>query len=656
MSLQTLRDNKAIVLFGHPAGNETVAEAIKSLGLNLLRASPSDCKTYVGNDIVQDRYGFFKEMMPVFARASITEGTEVTNNGGYPIRFDWFKKADEDMNPPMLLPTTLPWVVLYWHQRGEQWELAKQELEGLQETVSNKQHALMFKGKDWFDYDKLKGRGISPIAATTFGKVNLNALSYLRTILAVITSIFHAIRYPAFVDYEHESLFLKEKGKSAFEPKRVTTKVTSADPAVADKYEEHDWVLTTRDSSFPEHVSTRGITHQKVSYQGLPGACYVVDITDSLTTIPPGYGLFFPYYRQLAESDSKTVPGILKRYASLSFGSTIETSLKELDEAISKWGMLESTDTGKELSHMSKVLEIAIEAQSKPIALVRDGSYVGCVIIGAGFLIRYHNELVRPVPYNDLLEAIKKSDVHRATLNEIATYAGEEDKAVINRCKSMVELAVALRSIAFRSSDVPRIKDIAKHLDFKHPFWQPNIHSLERAFDAINDPAFTLKSIKEPSMFPLHPSQLFETDIVHNIWSCFGHWAPSFDVPMGTLFNLREDMSFKTGGASSSSRVEQSLIRITMRVKPLEQALKDIDWVKESQSIRNPVSAPRGKASQQHIDKNFSGPEGRVVIGLLRRFVGISSGGSGKGKRKADEDLGGDDKRKKDESAIDLEW
>lgn len=638
MSQLVLRESDAIVHLAFPnKDNKFVSESIQSLGLNVLKAAPMDIKVITVPDFIQTRYSIFKDLMPVFAKSSAYNIHIHTQHEGYAIQFDDFNTS-EGSGAISLIPISPVPVTLTWsgEATSEDWEKLENDISVngiIKEGVSGQRKALYFTPADWYSYKGYQGKGLNPTAQASFGVTNPSALGSFKVIVAVVSAIVSAIRYPAFQDLEHESNFFS--GDSDPMSDLPATIIRTGDV-------EEEVLPVPKDIQLPGtvvNVKHTEVLYQIVKYDNLPPAITSIDISNNLDALPPGQGLWFPYFSATATSDPRTVPYFLQTYAKLSFGATHASSMNDLAIAIAQWGLNAETESGKELSHLVKVVGIAIEAQARPIPCVRRGKYAGTVILGCGYTLRLNDEFIRPATQDKLAKAMLESDAHVAALKEISAYLGNDtQKAEILTVTSMATLYNLLQKGWIKSKDHERIRTLAKSLVFKiTKYWAPNLSNIMYAMSTIRRYE-TLEMLfnESPDAYPIHPSMLFNDDKLAVIWSCFGNMAPSFRVPQGTKFKLREDMSImqKTG----SGKEKKPLVRIYVRTKPLETAIDDLRWVRDEKAIENPVNPPVHRDSQMYIDKCFSKANGVTLLASLRIFADVNMMSNDKGKRKAEDE------------------
>ncbi|QPB44667.1 hypothetical protein [Tulasnella ambivirus 2] len=651
-------ENDAIVLLGHtPKEDQTINEHIRNLGLKLLRARPSDVALMGTPDYHQLRYGLFKHFFHAFMLGSVDVlVTSTFQAQTAQLKWDMFMPKTFGVVIPPITPATIclsfPVEVSdeVWSSLRENQKAGK-KLDGRVDegTTTDGKRALYFTPKDWYSYDKtFQGNGCNLTAACPYNTVNPLAWSTLKNILVAVFAGIHAIRYPAWKDAAQVGEFGDKLITEA--PKRQIASADKPDMLVdAEDYEIAEIEL----SGDHQSVKTNRLDNQAIDYTELPEGITFIDL-DLPDQIPSDcHGLYFPYFAALADYDHKPVTDFLRNYCKLSFGSTKEASLRALGLILSDWkGISCNTDTGKELSHIATVLNLALEVQGRPLPLFRRGRYVGCILQGFAFTIKYKDTFIRPVGPQTIRQAVERTDLHHAALEDIAGKVVMTGRAAdVMACKSMLELAVVLKKLGIAVTDVEEVKRLAGMLNFGEKHWVPSLPNLQKALRMCSAPNFTIQGQLKEEAIPIHPTRLFSTDQVDIVWSCFGPTAPSFRVPRAPRFELAKDMIFHAGGKGKG--IDQRLVRIFVRQKELDIAVEDIKWVLREKCIENPVAAPTGKASQMNMDRSYSGANGTALMASLRLAAGINLTDSKK--RSSDEASGSASKKARDETSIDTD-
>lgn len=611
MSHSTLRDNDAVVLFGFPAREGlTVSNSIADLGLQMLRAKPSALNWICLPDIIQTRFAMFKACLPQFAWASWKGEPCSSKGGGFLVR--WSEVEGKQ------IPFSRPSVVLSWiaPPPSETLETLRNEL-SVQETVSGGKTAFLYKPKDWSDYDAVKKYKVNIRATAPVETLAVKSVIASRAIIASITTLIFAIRYPAFADNDHET---------AFNIGKEVTPNSDGQMDVDGTEESRLERITVRAPGSFADLANQNIPSWVIDYTGLPDGNTFFDISKNADQIPQNDGLWFPYLDVLPLYDEKTVPQFIREVIPLSFGDDLDECFRTVNELVAEWGCIHKTEFGNEVSHLVTVIKISLAAQARPIPCFRHGRYAGCVLLGAGYTLELNERRYRPVSFTELRQAIEGSDTHTAALHEIAKLTGNKDQAKqVKECKTMLELRNVLISSWTKSKDSADLLRQAQSLNFGENQWPINITTISKALRSIRDQNFSLK-IADAAEYPIHHSTVLSTDTVELVLSCFGALAPSFRIPGGKEFDLGDEMEFAVSNPGGTRKETRKLVRIAVRQKPLAQAVSDLKEVRDKKTIMNPIVAPRIRQSQQNMDKFFTGEEGKLLRAVLQEFAEISRG------------------------------
>jgi hypothetical protein len=626
MASSTLKDSPAVVILSapNPGGPKiTISEEIKRLGLNHLRTSVSALYKVALPDVIQPGYSTFKSCLPYFCAKSV-----------YPDRF--VNTLTEDLYvswKDVTLPPFKPMPLIMAFSRGEAPREVIEEMRGklnINETVSGGKPAIEFIPANWTDYEQVKKYNPVRTAVCNYEQVNPKALNALRRTLGILTAVVHATRYPAFTDVEHmnnlEDIALWRKNEAGME-------IDNDDGSKSSAAENVIGCEVTAPGEFKD-IEVENIPYYSFnrSYNNLPDAETYIEL-DEFT--PPGDGLWFPYFSEVAAYDEKEVPRFLESYVGLNFGSTRAEALGFLRDSVSEWATAGRSETGKQISHMTAVLRLAVEGQGRALPAFRRGLYAGVVLLGQGFTVQVGDRMYRPVGSDALLDAIQSSDSHQIALIAISSLMGNKvQKDDIMTSTSLLDLSNKLQRHWTKAGDLSVILNHAKYLDFRFKSWPANLGKISFALSKIKDMSFNIH-IEDGSDFPIHWSKIFETDTASLVWSCFGSVAPSFRVPGGKEFSLKEDMEVESSTPRGDKRVIR-MVRIACRMKSLDEAISDLRMMSQKQTIMNPLVMQRVRASQKNMDKMFTKEAGKELLGVLREFCGISASGASKKRKVGD--------------------
>jgi hypothetical protein len=317
------------------------------------------------------------------------------------------------------------------------------------------------------------------------------------------------------------------------------------------------------------------------------------------------------------------------------------------EDILSGWGNIKKTEAGNVLSHICKVLEIAIEGQARALPIWSSGVYRGTVVHGAGWSCSYNGTTIGPVSFAILQDGLKVGDPHESAVRALIAATGGDEAAKSNmftQATNMNRLRAILRDAWTRDRTISEaVEKFAPRLNYGERSWVINADTLIKACSLIQATS-SLGMLDVVSDLPLHHSMLLSDDIVAIIWSCFGGMAPSFKIPYGRPMKLDGNMKIEVSAKGDTKKLVD-VGKVAVRNVILQQAVSDIQWVISEKMILNPFGQGTTRASQQHQDRFFTGNEAKQLIAGLRGLCGVTALTGDKGKRKGDEADAGPSKR-----------
>jgi hypothetical protein len=609
-----------VVLFNpDPTDKIKVSPAVTAMGLNVIKAAPNEVTAFSLPDVRQTRYGDYLFNLCVFIYSYVYSKVVKSFNGPMPILY-------EDVKEDILLPFQPIPIVLAWptEPAAETMQKLRDSLI-IEETVSGGKTAVLFRPTKLAHYEKVKGYNANIRATTVNGQINIKAMLMFRDVLAILSSLLAIHKYPAFTDHEH--LYNIVDSKVMTEVVDEDVDMTGTDTythAPTAPYGDDDAVL-------------KGGKHIRVDMSKDFTLAAIPSFITDINHVPNADGLWFPYFTVLTNYDIKTVPDFFEKMLLLTLDEDLEGCIKSMRELRGEWGVIGMTETGKQISHMVKVLSLALYAQARAVPVFLSGTYMGTIMSGGCYTINVHNKAYRPVSFNHLLTAIRNTNMHGLAIEKLASLMGNEgQRDEVRKANSMVELYRVLRSSWTMEKNKAVLMENAAFLRYPgYEHWAINVQTISNALGMIRDPNFSLLTC--PSTLPIHYTQLLTQEVMPVVWSCFGPMAPTFRIPGGTSFDLNKDMKFDVKQKDGSLRPQQ-LTRISVRNVILDKAIADLKITLESKTILNPLSAPKVRASAMNQDRAFTGDSGKSLLQSLRDFCGVTlAGGSGSGKRIRDD-------------------
>jgi hypothetical protein len=370
----------------------------------------------------------------------------------------------------------------------------------------------------------------------------------------------------------------------------------------------------------------------------------------STRDLPNDSSMFFPFVHDLAREDKIQVIQVVRRYFFGLLGVDAESANVMMDEIKGGWGVIAGTVWGAELAHVYAGVQLAFETGAAlKIMASSSKKYQGFLLSGRGYHLRIGDNICRPLTYVDSQAAFDKASPHLDSLTKIY---GEiqfvDDMARSGRLlevKSIGDVAKDLREIGYPSDQKDNIHKWARNLDFPSDIYLPiTAHNICRVFGAM-----TSGDILEGS-FPVHHLAIFEREKRRRLLSAFGAMVPSFQVTGGRAMSLTGSFQYKSA-SKKGTKEPMSTNTIFCVVVPFQKGCEDLAKTIQDKQVLNPVGTPlASRASSLSLLREFRDKSGTDVISTLRSLCGVTmdtSGlGSGKGKRKADDEEEGSSTKK----------
>lgn len=373
-----------------------------------------------------------------------------------------------------------------------------------------------------------------------------------------------------------------------------------------------------------------------------------VQVTDAYK--PTTSGVFFDYVNELAEFDAKTIPEVINRHFLPLLGDDAEDAQEAFESVKIGVGILYKTTAGKILSHMFRVIDISLKLQTAVLPVIVKGSYTGCLMLGAGYMLEVNKRAVVIATRPQLDALLRKVDPHGNTLHKIMSRLNfrndEERSAGYQGCDRMYKLKALFDSLGLKGGNETRteIEAMLPHIDFQETPHAITPENLALVFQTMSDTSISLSTLPY-----IHYSQLFSMNRRHIVWSSFGETAPSFRVATGKTMNISGKMAvtYRTKGGEQKTR---DVTKLGLQVVDLAQALIHLDQVFETKEIMNPFGNAQVRVSDSSLYKTFEKESATKIITALRGALGVKTvtdPGVGKKRRNDDEEGSSTGKKRK---------
>lgn len=541
------------IYFGHQANEKAkISSALLDRGVHLFRASPGEIHA-VGLFRYQQP-GFLSYMMalPAFIHANETKKTTPIAPRGYPLAI----KQDD------LMPLDFPKTFIK-AKKGK-----KLVYKGDHEEFMARADGTTYLAN--FDKALLGLQVNSQVDKTAYSPspfVRLCDVPAMITIARLLSSFLRVHRYPAFADEEH----LAELTPMAFNSKH---NLEPEDDLMAGNKKRISEVVgkegVIQGTIVKDNTVTDGkLTHKIDFHVAKPGNATNL-AWGSPSEIPTTHGIHFPYLDELSKLDKDTVPRVIEKFFIRSLGRNTEECLRNYSDVVQAWKTsICSTLWGRQLSHIFRVIEIALPAQARPFPIIDSGVYCGTYLSGAGFSVGMGKTVLRPDSYKANFMELACYGTNETIIEEIAAALGIESddkdlpgfrKIAKKGVRALAEWIQDNKSLSTEDQRV--VAKLCLQMRTTTPYRVPNVAGILWAVNGIKSGAAPLDTE------PMYPLSLFRTDIFSLYFSAFGPLSPSPEMPGGSL------MKFGTLG-----KLPDGFNKVlAMRLVSLEQSVSD--WKK----------------------------------------------------------------------------
>lgn len=578
------------IYFGHPntKGLE-VSPLLRTKGINLLRASPTNVRAVAKPLVKQPGYSSYSAFLPAFMKAQNEQIVINLNKSGYTTNFP----VDQCIGLPH------PSLVIDYSGPIPAKHVDTLNGVGFERIKMNKRENIVrfpiVTLEEVRAIRKTSPNLLTPAPANT---VNLEAFESWVLFLRLISNLLRTHIYPAFRDNDHyqeevndviDMVTLKRRASTLESDRNKMQKDVEGERMVVEGEEEGEIEEVGDDTAIDVSLSKA----KPITSEDLPWG--------SIEDIPACSGLFFPYIAELSSPDTETAPDLIEQYLFQSLGDIPEKQLERMEKLRRAWGLIGKTESGSISAHLCKVLKLAIQSQARVYPIIQNQVYEGCVLLGARLFVGLNGTVYRPLPFTKLQSELGSFSTHSRTLAEIAGECGIQADWMSEKMTSMRKLRSMLLKRNLSEEKRDNIRKLAIHLHFKEKFLGVNSNTLVQL---IND--LTTPEEEQDDDLPMHHSALFSNDPVFVALSAFGFQAPSFVIENSPRVELK-------------GSPPQTLV---IRQKPLDSACQDWKAVLESKEIRN---NPRN-LSRANRDRSLVGNDKTVVWGKLLQMRAETGG------------------------------
>lgn len=577
-----------LLYFGYSntnATNVTVAQPVKDRGLDLLKAKPNEMHPCIVLTSIQPGYSSYLKHLPVHMHATQTGQTVTVRAQAYPIAA-----------PNNLLPWKLPSVIYHFRNKPN---------DALRTTLSAHSYPIQ-KGKDeQFIMRNPTLEQIRNLVTThrpenntrhILNTVNIESLRALIVIRNIISSFIRTHRFPAFrheTDIAHRDL--DEITQPIIKKRKINT------VSAVECYKQPDQHIEAAGDE-TEYVPKQGETYNDIIQltRAKPSTQNDMSLWGPLNTLPNSSGIFAPYVRDLAISDNQTVPGLLADYFAQGLAPNLDGIMNSIDQIKSAWGTICQTDTGHEVTHLCKCIDIALRAQCYVYPVYTNGVYEGTAILGAGYTMHLCGRTYMAIPYAELQEEVRDGSMHTLALSTINDAVAGLNLADLGTITTMRELSEIVKEEALDDFQRQTIVKAAHNLTYATGYWSTSASNVVKMMEFLSSDTEIDVDV------PMHPAYLFTADRIESVLSAFGHSAPSFMILGGKRINVTDKSPPRTFG---------------IRTVAITTAIADMKYVRENNMITN----DKTNLSRKHGDSTLTSTVKTNTWKMLQTFCNANS-------------------------------
>jgi hypothetical protein len=341
--------------------------------------------------------------------------------------------------------------------------------------------------------------------------------------------------------------------------------------------------------------------------------------------LPKETGILFPYFDGMNLPDPKFIMSTISNLFFRTLGKDPKASVSLMRRHV---GDFATTKSAVALAHLLKGVEISLDSQGQLMVLADKGTYLGFVVIGAGWDIMFGNSWFSPDDADTLQEQIRTVKTHEGSLVEVLGML-REDGIKVDEVECGVDLAVALSKVKFSGEEEEvrerqeAYEEAVNGLDFGTRPVGAAAETILEAVMTIGDVSMSLQ--KQHVYFPKAAHYHYFTERAAVVWSRFGQAGPSFRIgKTGVGHPITQDMA-KDNKEGEIHRKGVKTVMFTKR--SFIQAYQDlVAWVGDSFRVyesqdKRAQGYQFGRFSGAQADKFLKGVAGcmqsvKVVMGV----------------------------------------
>lgn len=569
------------------------------LGLNKLQCVLSVLTAYSLVTQIQPAFCHYIRLLPNYISAMVTNSRVKANDSFHPI--NWLITD--------CFPYEYPNLSVAFRSPPPNDIMDKLKAFGFEEQMIKGRKVYLFRDPTQELVHIIMSIDHDTVAPSPNSFVNSNCLRYIALIRKIFSAFFNLHSYPAFQSPEHATdisnlrLIGVGKGKKRGAPAGgpISKRTRTGEQSTTMETDEVDEDQTEMELPPPTLGEISWCMPNKRS--PIPWGTF--------TQLPSSHGVFVPFIVELLAFDKRIILDVLMEYFIGCLGSNTEEVRAMVEKLKAALGVICYTSIGKVLAHMSLCIRLGLQAQSRIYPVFEGGVYEGCVLVGSLFSVVVEGNVYGSLPPERLESQVLLFSTTISSLRAIGTIAGDPELLLAidgsPNFSSFMEMKRVLSDRALTNEQRDEVVKLAIHL--RRSSWALNPSTITKALGYLTIPLW-----KElPGDLPVHPTMLFEDDVLAVVWSCFGDMAPSPRFQSGQVVDLRKSST-------------PAHIGFSQRV--LSQAISDMRNIYTSKTLTIPTLNRR---SSVHKDRIFQGNVAGTIFGLFRGWVGSTAAATGEG-------------------------
>jgi hypothetical protein len=502
------------ILLGHPKDQESESPELRAMGLRYNKAAPSAISLVGLYTVYQPGYGSYMAALPAFIAANEKQKKEPLYRMGYPITCT---EVFPVPNPPISIRVKSPNEALVGALKGFDYK-------EIRESKGPTRTYIVTPGRNVV-------KALTPFADSKHfpaaGHVDINGYAQIVLVHRIISGFLRAHKYPAFSNHSDGDSITTQTRKRLIDEGPGAPKPAAKRGGRGRSHApggEEDIAM----EDVPTSVRDDNITLRFAKPQDTTVAAWGFGFND----VPRTEGIVFPFIPALASWDKDTIPNLIEKHFLRCLGVTDKQILTQLNRLNVEWRRCcYNTTMGVILSHLGKVIEVAIPAQARVFPVFESGVYKGSYLSGSRFSVGHKGEIIRPVSFDDntddlnsmlgrsrFLQCVRDSFVGDSLKKDF----DDEDFQTLRQVHNWV-----LDKTMPDNQDLIKMQSAAVEAGFQTTYWTPTPKNIKLAI------TYALKEEEIPDDTPMHHAAFLSIDPLTIALSAFGPLVPSPHIPGG---------------------------------------------------------------------------------------------------------------------------